>query len=413
MKQKTSKIRLAILLICGIIATQIFVTPVTANAEDENKPKEIQWEKDDFEYADNGKTIVGFSEQGNSKTFGSYILRVPQGVTKIGKEAFKDNFFLHGVILSDTVIEIEEGAFAESNIEELVLGKSLKKIGPKAFQENTISSLTIPKSVQKIGEEAFDTNLIKTLNFESNPKIGKNAFGSQYMEYAPEKLTFDAKDFKILENINNIKIPEGIEYKDGKYKIVSDEEDYDFEFNDSKIEYNGTITVYNPKYYFDGNPFAQAVNRNIRENKYYKEEAYDWYIFKIGDEAYDQIGESGLITAGMYLAPYVKNNRIMLPIRSLEKILDLDIDYNNTTRMSTFKGDLTTLKINIDTKIATRNNKPYELEVKPEIKDDRLCLPVSVIAKAFNKSVSNFDEKKNTDIVWNQETQEVVFYKYK
>lgn len=139
MKQKTSKIRLAILLICGIIATQIFVTPVTANAEDENKPKEIQWEKDDFEYADNGKTIVGFSEQGNSKTFGSYILRVPQGVTKIGKEAFKDNFFLHGVILSDTVIEIEEGAFAESNIEELVLGKSLKKIGPKAFQENTIS----------------------------------------------------------------------------------------------------------------------------------------------------------------------------------------------------------------------------------------------------------------------------------
>ena len=413
MKQKTSKIRLSILLIYGMLVAQIFVTPVIANAEDDNKPKEIQWEKDDFEYADNGKTIVGFSEQGDSKTFGSYILRVPQGVTKIGKEAFKDNFFLHGVILSDTVIEIEEGAFSESNIEKVVLGKSLKIIGPKAFQDNTISRLTIPKSVQKIGEEAFDTNFIETLNFESNPKIGKNAFGSQYMEYAPEKLTFDAKDFQILENINNIKIPEGIEYKDGKYKIISDEEDYDFEFNDAKIEYNGTLIINNPKYYFDGNPFAQAINRNIREDKYYKKEAYDWYIFKIGNETYDQMGESGLIISWIDTEPYIKGNRTMLPIRALEEVLDLDISYNNSTRTATFKKGFTTLKINIDTKVVTRNNKPYELEVKPEIKDGRLCLPVSVIGKAFNKTLSSFNEKKNTDIVWNQETQEVVFYKYK
>ena len=413
MIQKTSKILLVILLICGIGATQILVNPVTTNAAEKQKLNEIQWEYEDFLYEDNGKTITGFSDQGDSKTFGSYILRIPEGVTKIGKEAFKDEFFLEGVILSDTVIEIEEGAFADNFIEKLVLGKSLKKIGPKAFQDNTISSLTIPNSVQEIGEEAFDTNFIDTLKFESKPKIGKNAFGSQYMEYTPENLTFDAKEFKLLENINNIKIPEGIEYKDGKYKIVSDEEDYEFEFNDAKIEYNGILIINNPKYYFNGNQFAQAINRNIREDKYYKKEAYDWYIFEIGNETYEQMGESGLIVAGMNLAPYVKNNRTMLPISSLEEILDLDISYNNAIRTATFKKGLTTLKINIDTKTATRNNKPYELEVKPEIKENRLCLPVSVIGKAFNKTLSSFNEKKNTDIVWNQETQEVVFYKYK
>ena len=182
MIQKTSKILLVILLICGIGATQILVNPVTTNAAEKQKLNEIQWEYEDFLYEDNGKTITGFSDQGDSKTFGSYILRIPEGVTKIGKEAFKDEFFLEGVILSDTVIEIEEGAFADNFIEKLVLGKSLKKIGPKAFQDNTISSLTIPNSVQEIGEEAFDTNFIDTLKFESKPKIGKNAFGSQYME---------------------------------------------------------------------------------------------------------------------------------------------------------------------------------------------------------------------------------------
>ena len=127
MKQKTSKILLAILLICGIIATQILVNPLTTNAEGDNKPKEIQWEDEDFLYADNGKTITGFSDYGDSKAFGSYILRIPKGVTKIGKEAFKDDFFLYGVVLSDTVIEIEEGAFAENTIENLILGKSIKK----------------------------------------------------------------------------------------------------------------------------------------------------------------------------------------------------------------------------------------------------------------------------------------------
>lgn len=413
MIQKTRKILLVILLICGIGATQILVNPVTTNAAEKQKLNEIQWEYEDFLYEDNGKTITGFSDQGDSKTFGSYILRIPEGVTKIGKEAFKDEFFLEGVILSDTVIEIEEGAFADNFIEKLVLGKSIKKIGPKAFQDNTISNLTIPKSVQEIGEEAFNTNFIDTLKFESKPKIGKNAFGSQYMEYTPEKLTFDAKEFKILENINNIKIPEGIEYKDGKYKIVSDEEDYDFEFNDAKIEYNGTLIINNPKYYFDGNPFAQAINRNIRENKYYKKEAYDWYVFKIGNEEYEQMGKSGLIVSWIDTEPYIKDNRTMLPIRALEEVLDIDISYNNSTRTATFKKGLTTLKINIDTKVVTKNNKPYELEVQPEIKNGRLCLPVSVIGKVFNKTLSNFNEKKNTDIIWNQETQEVVFYKYK
>lgn len=413
MKQKTSKILLAILLICGIISTQILVNPLTTNAEDDNKPKEIQWEDEDFLYEDNGKTITGFSDQGDSKAFGSYILRIPKGVIKIGKEAFKDDFFLHGVVLSDTVTEIGEEAFADNFIEELNLGKGVKTIGARAFQDNTLRSLTIPKSVQEIGEEAFDTNFIDTLKFESKPKIGKNAFGSQYMEYTPEKLTFDAKEFKILENINNIKIPEGIEYKDGKYKIVSDEEDYDFEFNDAKIEYNGTLIINNPKYYFDGNPFAQAINRNIREDKYYKKEAYDWYVFKIGNEEYEQMGKSGLIVSWIDTEPYIKDNRTMLPIRALEEVLDIDISYNNSTRTATFKKGLTTLKINIDKKVVTKNNKPYELEVKPEIKNGRLCLPISVIGKAFNKTLSSFNEKKNTDIVWNQETQEVVFYKYK
>lgn len=47
------------------------------------------------------------------------------------------------------------------------------------------------------------------------------------------------------------------------------------------------------------------------------------------------------------------------------------------------------------------------------IVNSRLVAPVSVVGKAFEKTVSNYKENKDTDIVWNPETQEVIIYNYK
>lgn len=136
-------------------------------------------------------------------------------------------------------------------------------------------------------------------------------------------------------------------------------------------------------------------------------------IFKIGESSYKKITAGKEEVKQMDIAPFIEKDRTYLPIRNVAEALGLEVSYDNNTRTATFKQNNDTLQINIDTKKATKNGKPYVLEVDPIIKNGRLVAPVSVIGKAFNKTISNYNENKNTDIVWNNDTKEVIIYNYK
>lgn len=148
-------------------------------------------------------------------------------------------------------------------------------------------------------------------------------------------------------------------------------------------------------------------------DKYRNTEAKDFWVFKIGDLTYKFINQTNDMEYTADVAPFIKDNKTFLPLRYVGHAINVDVSYNNKTRLATFKKNGETLEINIDTKQATKNGKPYKMEVTPLLKNDRLVAPVSVIGKAFNKTVSNINDKKNTDIIWNPETQEVVIYNYK
>lgn len=147
--------------------------------------------------------------------------------------------------------------------------------------------------------------------------------------------------------------------------------------------------------------------------KYKKTEAKDFWVFKIGDLTYKFINQTNDMEYQADVAPFIKDDKTFLPLRFVGHALNVDVSYDNKTRLATFKKNGETLEINIDTKEATMNGKPYKMEVTPLLKNDRLVAPVSVIGKSFNKTVSNINDKNNTDIIWNPETQEVVIYNYK
>lgn len=136
-------------------------------------------------------------------------------------------------------------------------------------------------------------------------------------------------------------------------------------------------------------------------------------IFKIGETSYKKITAGKEEVKQMDIAPFIEKDRTYLPIRNVAEALGLEVSYDNNTRTATFKQHNDILQINIDTKKATKDGKSYELEVDPIIKNGRLVAPISVIGKAFNKTVSNLTENKNTDIVWNNDTKEVIIYNYK
>ena len=59
------------------------------------------------------------------------------------------------VVLPNSIIYIQDGAFCMSGVLSINLPENLEYIGASALQESDFSSITIPNSVKTIGERAF------------------------------------------------------------------------------------------------------------------------------------------------------------------------------------------------------------------------------------------------------------------
>ena len=111
------------------------------------------------------------------------------------------------LILPDSIETIGGSSFSNmSNLKEVVLPKTLKKIGFEAFAFSGITSITIPESVTEIEYGAFNGSQLKSLHIPKNARL----YGS-IIAYCKEikKITVDsanqyyAADGKFLYSKNN------------------------------------------------------------------------------------------------------------------------------------------------------------------------------------------------------------------
>lgn len=113
--------------------------------------------------------------------------RMPNGVKTIGARAFM-NAALSTVVISDSVVNIEEYAFSGSDIERVIFGRNVSYIGENMFSNClNLKDIKIPPQIKKICREAFysispNTEIefsegieeICSLAFRFNKKIGKS-----------------------------------------------------------------------------------------------------------------------------------------------------------------------------------------------------------------------------------------------
>ncbi len=98
------------------------------------------------------KTALLICPQGK---IGSYS--IPNGVTTIGKMAFRHCRHLNPISIPESVTEVGHGAFLSCrNLQELIIPNGVATIGNSSFRScSSLTSITIPSSVSKIGEDAF------------------------------------------------------------------------------------------------------------------------------------------------------------------------------------------------------------------------------------------------------------------
>ena len=103
----------------------------------------------------------------------------------------------------------------------------------------------------------------------------------------------------------------------------------------------------------------------------------------------------------MDIAPFIENNRTMLPIRYVAEALGFKVEWDHATRTVTLTDKGFIVKIPVDTNKIIVNGEVYESDVKPVLKDNRTMLPIGNIARALGL-------KDGTDIIWDAATRTVV-----
>lgn len=101
------------------------------------------------------------------------ILRFKAPVTEIDEYAFS-NTNIKEIILPDCVETIHQGAFSSCQfLSDATLGSGLKSIGSFSFHETSLTSITLPEGLDRIGAFAFEGTLLESVNIpESVSHLG-------------------------------------------------------------------------------------------------------------------------------------------------------------------------------------------------------------------------------------------------
>ena len=105
---------------------------------------------------------------------------LPEGITSIGKEAFKDRKDLISITLSSSISRIGDDAFwGCSNLTSITLPPSLSRIGNGVFGGcKSLTSIVLPSALSTIGDWVFNgcTSLTSITLPSALSTIGNNAF---------------------------------------------------------------------------------------------------------------------------------------------------------------------------------------------------------------------------------------------
>lgn len=137
-------------------------------------------------------TWHGASSFSNCKTLKSVIL--PEKLEEIRTSLFEGCSALTTLVIPNTVTKIGKNAFKESGLTQITLPESLTTIEASAFYKTKLETITIPKNVTKIPEDCFYQceNLIRAM-------------------FPNTLTTIDARAFRGCSNLTNIDIPTSLE----------------------------------------------------------------------------------------------------------------------------------------------------------------------------------------------------------
>ena len=132
------------------------------------------------------------------------------------------------------------------------------------------------------------------------------------------------------------------------------------------------------------------------------------YTLTINSGEYEVLIDGQVIKRQMDVKPLIKNNRLMLPLRSLSEMIGAKVDWDPQTRTASFTNKGLVAKIQIDrNEIVLSNGKVIKMDSKPLNINGRILLPVSNVANVFGLTNGNIKDGIDQNIEWYGDTKTV------
>lgn len=123
-------------------------------------------------------------------------------------------------------------------------------------------------------------------------------------------------------------------------------------------------------------------------------------VFSIDSKDYAEVVGGVREDKNMDVAPFIQDNRTMLPVRYIANAIGAEVNYDSKTRIATFQKYQSVVTLNIDKNVMYVNGSPVQLYTKPANVEGRIFLPLVNVAQAFGL-------KQGQNIIWNQDKKTV------
>ena len=123
-------------------------------------------------------------------------------------------------------------------------------------------------------------------------------------------------------------------------------------------------------------------------------------LISIGDKKLDKINNGVHTVLNMDVKPYIKGGRTMLPLRYVAEALGYRVAWLSETRTAVIMDIGLRVEIPVDSNFIIVNGVKYTSDVKPELRKNRIMLPIANIARALGL-------KDGKDIIWDEVNRQV------
>lgn len=123
-------------------------------------------------------------------------------------------------------------------------------------------------------------------------------------------------------------------------------------------------------------------------------------LITIGSEMLDKVDNGVRTLKAMDTKPYIKGGRTMLPLRYVAEALGYRVAWLSETRTAVIMDIGLRVEIPVDSSFIIVNGVKYTSDVKPEMRNNRIMLPIANIARALGL-------KDGKDILWDEVNRQV------